>query len=132
MAPWEDGAMSRYRQVYGHWGEELAARYLLERGFQVLGRNVRTGYGELDLVCRQAGTWVFVEVKTRKNAAFGLPETGITARKRQHLIHSAMDYLQSQSVGDADWRIDVIAIMGYPGEEEPDIVYFENAVGSDA
>lgn len=123
--------MSRYRQVYGRWGEDLAARYLLDRGFQLVGRNVCTPYGELDLVCRQAGTWVFVEVKTRKNAAFGLPEAGITPAKRQHLIHSAEDYLQGQLESDADWRIDVIAIVGYPGREAPEIVYYENAVVSE-
>jgi len=124
--------MSRYRQAYGRWGEAQAQKYLVEHGFQVVGRNVRTAYGELDLICRQPATWVFVEVKTRKNIEFGLPEAGITSKKRQHLIHAAEDYLQSQADEPGDWRIDVIAIVGYPGREEPEIIYYENAVVSEA
>lgn len=123
-------AVSRYRQVFGRWGEDLAEKYLIGRGYKIIGRNIRTAYGELDLVCQQGLTWVFVEVKTRKDRALGLPETSITSKKQRHLLNSAQVYLQNKIEASEDWRIDVIAIIGSPSQGEPEIEYFENAVVS--
>jgi len=65
--------MSTSRQALGQWGESLAAHYLQQRGYTILARNVRTAYGEIDLVARQleppAAVTVFVEVKTRPFAS---------------------------------------------------------------
>jgi putative endonuclease len=131
------------RQVLGKWGESLASDYLRKRGYLILERNVRTPYGEIDLVTRQYVTrdgsqpnpasprylvTVFVEVKTRRSEKFGLPEEAITSSKKAHLISAAQSYLQSHPELDGDWRIDVIAIQRYSASREPVIVHFENAV----
>lgn len=118
------------RQRVGKWGETVAAYYLENRGYQVLARNVRTAYGEIDLIAQQqGGMLVFVEVKTRTNASFGFPEESVDERKLGHLIASAQSYLQEQP-GDLEqgWRIDVIAIQGRPGEtvEDVQIEHFKN------
>ncbi|MGB0620994.1 MAG: YraN family protein [Myxococcota bacterium] len=66
--------MSRARRFLGREGEERAARHLEARGYQIVGRNVRAGRVEIDLIARAAGVLVFVEVKTRRrgtNAPFG-------------------------------------------------------------
>ena len=124
--------MSDRRKSFGSWGERLAAAYLERRGYVILERNARTSYGEIDLVARQAtqGGWetVFVEVKTRHTAAFGLPEAAITARKSQHLLESAQAYLQAHPELDEDWRIDVIAIRRVRDGEAPQVRHFEDAV----
>ena len=124
--------MSDRRKSFGSWGERLAAAYLERRGYVILERNARTSYGEIDLVARQAtqGGWetVFVEVKTRHTAAFGLPEAAITARKSQHLLESAQAYLQAHPELDEDWRIDVIAIRRVRDGEAPPVRHFEGAV----
>ncbi len=116
------------RQQIGRWGEQLAEQYLLARGCELVERNARTPYGEIDRIVQQDRVTVFVEVKTRTSASFGLPEASITARKREHLLHSAEAYLQAHPELDGDWRVDVIAIQGRPGQSDPQIVWFENAV----
>lgn len=126
-------AQSRRQQV-GRWGEAVASRYLEKRGYQILARNARTPYGEIDLVARQKdGCLVFVEVKTRTNVVFGLPEEAVDARKLKHMVAAAEAYWlafleQHPEIGDQSWRIDVIAVQGKPGTKVEDIQieHFEN------
>lgn len=131
--------MTTSRQSLGRWGETLAAEYLCQRGYAILERNVRTPYGEIDLIAsetppvgdpsgRSAPVTVFVEVKTRASRAYGLPEESITPRKRAHLLSAAQSYLQVHPELDFGWRIDVIAIERYKREEAPVILHFENAI----
>jgi putative endonuclease len=119
-------------QSVGRWGEDLAAGYLTEQGYTLLDRNARTSYGEIDLVACQdtfGGSWVvFVEVKTRRSGAFGLPEEAITARKRAHLLAAAQAYLQAHPDLGGVWRIDVIAIRRERPNSPVEIVHFENAI----
>ncbi len=76
--------MSRNQSI-GRWGEQAAADYLCQHGYTVTGRNVRTPYGEIDLVAEKEGQIVFVEVKTRTGASFGPPEVAVTPRKQAHM-----------------------------------------------
>jgi putative endonuclease len=120
--------MTTPAQRLGRWGERLAAVYLEQRGYTILAYNARTPYGELDLVARQDGVTVFVEVKTRRSTAFGLPETAITPTKQAHLLSAAQSYLQTHPDLEGDWRVDVIAICRLAAANaEPEIVHFENA-----
>lgn len=121
--------MSGRRQAVGRWGESLAAAYLKERGFEILERNARTPYGELDLVTRKTGVIVFVEVKTRTSTAYGWPEESISTEKRQHLQEAALSYLQGHPELKGDWRIDVIAIIGDPRGGPAEITHFDHALG---
>ena len=114
-----------HNQRIGIWGEERASEYLLQKGYEVVGRNVRTPYGEIDIVAKQGNTIIFVEVKTRTSNKMGLPEESITARKREHMIACAEHYAMENEIDD--WQIDVISIEGKPGSE-PVITYFENAI----
>ncbi len=118
------------KQRIGRWGETVASYFLEQRGYRVLARNVRTGRGEIDLVARQVGGGVvFVEVKTRTNAHFGLPEEAVDAHKLEHVFRAAEAYLQEHAeLAEQEWRIDVIAIQGKPGEKAEDvhIEHFEN------
>ncbi len=120
---------SRQQRV-GKWGETVAADFLERRGYQVLARNVRTAYGEIDLIARhETGGLVFVEVKTRTNSRFGYPEEAVDARKLGHLVSSAQAYMNERpQEADQGWRIDVIAVQGRPGDniEEVSFVHFEN------
>lgn len=119
--------MKTPRQALGRWGETLAADFLVQKGYSILERNVRTPYGELDLVARQGKVLVFVEVKTRSSRAFGLPEEAVTSRKQAHLLAAAQHYLQDHPALEGDWRVDVIAIERCFGQS-PAIVHFENAL----
>ncbi|MGH2347211.1 MAG: YraN family protein [Chloroflexota bacterium] len=101
--------MPHARRRLGDVGEELAARFLAERGYVTLTRNYRCAAGEIDLVCRDGETLAFVEVKTRRGSTFGMPEEAVTARKLARLEAAGQDYLQRLNCLDS-WRIDVVAV----------------------
>jgi putative endonuclease len=119
--------MAKQKQILGRWGEKKAERFLVEKGFEIIDRNARTEYGEIDLVARKGDETVFVEVKTRSSTAFGFPEESVSKIKQQHLADAAETYLQSHPELDAEWRIDVISIRRIEGKP-PEIVHFEYAV----
>jgi putative endonuclease len=128
--------MSTRKVLLGRWGETVAAGYLERLGYTILERNVRTPYGEIDLVARQdpekgrpaEAVTVFVEVKTRSSTAFGLPEEAVTARKRAHLLAAAQSYLQDHPTLEGAWRVDVVAIQRFRRGQAPAITHFENAL----
>jgi len=80
-------------KLLGKKGENAAANHLSGKGYTILGRNVRTPSGELDLVAQAGEFLVFVEVKARRGRSHGLPEEAITQRKKKHLLESAQYYL---------------------------------------
>jgi putative endonuclease len=114
-----------HNQRIGKWGEEIAAGYLAQLGTEIVIRNARTPYGEIDIVARQGGTTIFIEVKTRTSDKMGMPEDSITARKRQHMLSAAEHYAMEHEIDH--WQIDVVSIEGKPGMR-PKITYFENAI----
>ena len=77
----------------GASAEALAARYLEARGLTIVARNFRTRRGEIDLIARDAGTLVFVEVRLRRDARYGGAAESITAAKRERLAAAAQFYL---------------------------------------
>jgi putative endonuclease len=96
----------------GAWGERLAATHYRRRGYDVVDRNWRSASGELDLVLRLGRTYVFSEVKTRRNDAFG-PAAGAVDVSKQHRIRRlAFEWLQENDVRGVDIRFDVVAITG--------------------
>jgi putative endonuclease len=111
----DDRSMTNTRMALGRRGEELAAVYLAELGYETVARNWRTRRGELDLVARDGEWLVFVEVRARRieRAAsapmLGRPEDSVTPRKQLQLVAMADAYL-FQMPWDGPWRIDVIAL----------------------
>ena len=103
--------MKRTRSEVGAWGEAIAVRHLEAQGYTVLHRNWRYGHGELDIVACKAELVVFAEVRTRTSDAFGTPEETISSRKRAKLIATAQAYLDEHGLNEAQWQIDVIAIV---------------------
>lgn len=104
------------RLAVGAWGERWAARYLRAHGCRILARNCRpTRHLELDLVARQGSVLLFVEVKTRRNEAFGAPLLAIHARKRQRLRRAATHYLAQHGALAARYRFDAVEVIGRPG-----------------
>jgi putative endonuclease len=113
------------RASRGAAAEALAARFLEQRGLTIVARNFRTRRGEIDLIARDGGTLVFVEVRLRGSASHGGAAESITAAKRARLVAAAQYYLLRvpgpppcrfdavllDALDDArvDWRRDVIA-----------------------
>ena len=134
--------MKTDKQALGKWGEQRAAEFLTRRGYEIIERNARTKYGEIDLVASHYETdlpasdsasekhkpaIVFVEVKTRSSMSFGYPEQAIDARKQEHMHAAALAYLQDHPHLGEDWRIDVISIRRLRSRPA-EIVHFENVL----
>lgn len=77
----------------GHLGEQMAARFLLEKGFILLHQNWRHSYWEVDLIASLEDMLHFIEVKTRRTKKFGNPEDDVTRKKMENLINASEEYL---------------------------------------
>jgi len=101
------------RQQFGRAAEAAAATYLMQHGWTLLGRNVRIGRGELDLIVRRGAVLAFVEVKARRSAACGAPEDAVDGRKRRQVARLAELWLAARPWalrGVSDVRFDVVAV----------------------
>lgn len=103
---------SETTRAIGQRGEDEAARFIEKRGLTILARNFRCRGGEIDLVCRDGKTLVFVEVRLRGKASHGGAGASITAIKQGRIILAAQHYLARHNGFDADCRFDCILIDG--------------------
>lgn len=116
------------RQGLGRTGERLAEEALVGRGYCIRERNFRCAYGEIDLVAEDEHDIIFVEVKTRRGSAYGLPEEAVTLRKQQKLVQVASYYLDLQACSERSWRIDVVAIQLSKSGKLEEIRIYQHAV----
>lgn len=96
------------RKAFGYSGEGLAFGYLIARGYHVRARNWRFGRGEIDLVCEDGPTIVFVEVKARRGDRWGEPADAVDARKRRQLLALARVYMGAHP--GRPCRFDVVCV----------------------
>ena len=120
------------RQGLGRTGERLAAEELVRRGYRIVERNYRCTFGEIDLVAEDGPDLVFVEVKTRRGTAYGLPEEAINARKRQKLVQVAFFYLDVHTCADRPWRIDAVAVQMSQQGRLQEIRVYQHAVSEES
>jgi len=99
----------------GREGEVLAARLLTGKGYRILARNYRTAGGEVDLVCQDGDTLVFVEVKTRSAGSLGRPDQAVTGIKRGRLVRAAAAFLSEHDGWERPCRFDVVAVVDRDG-----------------
>ena len=99
------------RHELGRRGEAAAAKYLRRNGFKVLYRNFKALHGgEVDIVCRDGDTLVFVEVKTRSSDAFGAPIDAVTLWKQRLITRGALAWLRLLGNPDILFRFDVAEV----------------------
>ncbi|MDR3641711.1 MAG: YraN family protein [Humidesulfovibrio sp.] len=114
----------------GRIGEDAAAAHLEAKGLKVLERNVALGRLELDLVCEDANTLVFVEVKTRAEGSLGTPADGLTAQKRARLLRAAQGYLSKHDLWQRPCRFDFVSVL-VRGGQVTSIEHVEDALRAD-
>jgi len=111
----------------GARGEKLAARHLRRQGFKVLYRNFRGRQGgEIDLVCRDRDTLVFVEVKTRTREDFGRPLEAVGAKKQRRISLGALAWLRLLGNPDILFRFDIVEVT-VAADSPPKIELIRNA-----
>ncbi len=103
--------VANIRQNRGRAGEEAAAQLLIRAGMRILARNWRYGRFELDLVCRDGNTLVFVEVRTRAAGGMLLPAESLTPAKKRHFLHAARAYLAENDQWNCPCRFDVVCVI---------------------
>src|SRR5438270_1483447 len=117
---------NRWRNHFSHWknsrksghlrrgarGEKLACRYLKRSGYRILLRNFRgRSGGEIDVVCRDNDTLVFVEVKTRAREDFGRPWAAVDREKQRRISRGALGWLRMLDNPDILFRFDVVEVI---------------------
>jgi putative endonuclease len=111
----------------GASGEKLAARFLRRNGFKILYRNFRgRSGGEIDLVCRDGETLVFVEVKTRSREDFGRPIDAVDRDKQKRISRGGLAWLRMLDDPDILFRFDVVEVI-MTKEAEPRLELIRNA-----
>jgi putative endonuclease len=112
-------------RALGAQAEARAAQFLQRKGYRILDRNWCCRGGELDLVCDDAGTIVFVEVRARRDGRHGTPGETVGALKRRRVVRAAGLWLLQAKRGDVPCRFDVLALEG------DSVEHFEDAFSSD-
>jgi putative endonuclease len=108
----------------GAKGENLAVRFLITNGYNVIEQNYRSGRSEIDIIARRGDLMVFVEVKTRKNNKYGYPESFLSEAQKERIHYAAEDYI-AQNEWKGSFRFDIIAIISSADVQEID--HFEDA-----
>jgi putative endonuclease len=111
----------------GILGEKLACRHLRRNGYKILYRNFR-GHsgGEIDIVCRDKDTLVFVEVKARTNEDYGRPFAAVDRDKRKRISRGALAWLRMLDNPDILFRFDVVEVI-IAGDDKPRLELIQNA-----
>ena len=102
--------MSNERQQVGIEGESLACARLESLGYHIIERRYRSRFGEIDIVADDAGTVVFVEVKTKTNDNFGDPVEEVTAQKQRQIASMGQEYATYRCPPNMPCRFDVVAV----------------------
>lgn len=115
-------------KAVGKFGEDAACRYLEQMGWQILARNYRySRYAEIDIVAKDNGTIVFVEVKARSTTDFGHPFEAVNYKKLQNVFKAGLAYLKGSSESYKRYRIDIISVLGKSGAKtEPKIEHLKD------
>lgn len=100
------------RSEVGRTGEAVAARWLEERGWRIVDRNVRYREGEIDIVAERSGVLAFVEVKARRTTAFGAPAEAVTRAKARRIRTMGARYLIEHRPQADVIRFDVMDLLG--------------------
>jgi putative endonuclease len=114
-------------RLLGKWGEAVAAEFLRKKGYEIVGVNYKSRFGELDLIAKKGKIVAFIEVKLRKNPDFAYARENVGASKQKRIKTTAEIWISENRCG-LQPRFDVIEIYapeGYNGKA--DIEHIENA-----
>ncbi len=111
-------------RVKGRRAEVIAERYLIAKGYKLVAKNWLASFGEIDLIMKDKGWLVFVEVKSKRGQGFGGPEGLITLAKKSRIRRLSESYMVENEITGKPVRIDVVTV-DFAGQ--PIINHYENA-----
>ncbi len=122
------------KKYIGNLGEEIAAKYLTQKGYLVLDRNYLKKWGEIDIVAKKMNKYYFVEVKTVSRSAENFddsdgyrPEENVHAWKIKRLYRAIESYLMEKGINDdIDWQLDLISIYLDIDKKKAKVDYLDN------
>ncbi len=124
--------MKAGRLGLGAEGERVAKAYLQTKGFRILHENYSTPLGEIDLIAKEGGVVVFVEVKARTSGEFGPPQASVTLAKQRQIVKVARLYLQRERLAEVACRFDVVAVTFAGGQAgQPNVLLIRDAFSSE-
>ena len=101
--------MKNIRLEIGKIGEEKAIVFLKNNGYKILDKNFRTRFGEIDIIAEEKNDIVFIEVKTRTNYSFGVPQLAVDIKKQKKITKAALHYIKIKNISNKNFRFDVVA-----------------------
>ncbi|WP_169703809.1 YraN family protein [Candidatus Kuenenia stuttgartiensis] len=116
-----------HKKALGKKGEVVGCEISEKKGYKILQRNYRRKTGEIDIICYDRGSIVFVEVKTRGSDSYGPPELAVTEAKKKQIIKMASRYIAEKKVEGIDLRFDVVSVFYPPAKKHPAITLYKNA-----
>lgn len=116
--------MSKHSKI-GIKGEQIAADFLLNKGYKILYRNWRSGKKEVDIIAVKDDILAIIEIKTRSRSDISFPEEAVTRNKQQFLKSAAIDFAASNPQY-INIRFDIISVL-MQGEDVKEIIHFEEA-----
>ncbi len=114
-------------QTLGIVGEELAGQFLSAHGYKILLKNYECGLGEIDLIAKESGHLVFIEVKTRRSLAMGTPAESVTFQKRRQIVKTAEYYVKRYGIKNVPCRFDVVSVLFHLENTRPEIEIIKSA-----
>jgi putative endonuclease len=119
------------KRKFGDVGERIAEKYLIKKGYRIIGRNFYRPWGEIDIIAIQKNILVFFEVKARQlsSGTSFLPEHNVHTKKAQRLRRICETYVTDESTPNCEeWRIDILAIDIDIVAQKAHVRHFENAI----
>ncbi len=113
----------------GKKGEQLAAHFLIQKGYEVVMQNFWTRVGEIDIIAQNKDFLIFVEVKAKTSIDFGEPYEQVTPAKLKKMMRACKLYCSQHAIGDRMIRLDVISIYCELKTKQAHIKHFENITG---
>jgi len=115
--------MARHNDL-GKLGEQLAIDYLVEKGYAILNQNYRFDKAEIDIIAKKQEILAIIEVKTRRNAEFGKPQSFVQSQQIKRIVKAAHEFVIENNL-NVDIRFDIIAIL--KTDKSLQIDHIENA-----
>lgn len=117
--------MTEKTKTLGKKGEDIAAAFLKKKGYNILFRNYKCSFGEIDIIAKHKKILSFIEVKTRSTKKYGLPQEAVTPAKQAKISRVALEFVQRYKMDNRAARFDVVSVQSLNDGYEVDLI--ENA-----